>query len=348
MTKVSFFNEKNISYPTSISPLPENIKNIFPLSIRKLIEKLPVQAAFELEEIRVRLNRPIIFYIGKTDYTLTSSGKLTRNIASGIEINKTEIEKILHTISQSSIYAWEEEFKRGYITLKGGHRVGLTGKVILDKGLVKSMKNISGLNFRIAHELIGVATKVMPYLIDKDLGFRHTLLVSPPQCGKTTLLRDIIRQLSDGVPSLNFEGVNVGLVDERSELAGSHEGVPQFNIGFRTDILDGCPKAQGMIMLIRSMSPQVIATDEIGTLEDIMAMEEVLNAGISLLTTVHGRDIEDLVQRPNLCKIIEQKFFKRIIVLSRSLGVGTVENIIDGTNMEPILSKPLKGGWVKY
>lgn len=347
MAKVTIFNDLKDFNPITTDKLPRNIIQIFPLTIRKHLEQLPSHAVQELEEIRVRLNRPIVFYIGKSDFTLTSDGRLARDFSSGIHINKAEMEKILHIISQSSIYAWEEEFKRGYITLKGGHRIGLAGKVILDKGLVKSMKDISGLNFRIAHELIGVADKVMPYIVDKSLGFGHTLLVSPPQCGKTTLLRDIIRQLSDGVPNLNFSGVNIGLVDERSELAGSYEGIPQYNIGFRTDILDSCPKAQGMIMLIRSMSPQVIATDEIGTLEDIEAMEEVLNAGINLLTTVHGKDIADLLNRPNLRKVIDQKLFKRIIILGRSLGVGTIENIIDGTTMKPILLKPLRGGWVK-
>ena len=120
------------------------------------------------------------------------------------------------------------------------------------------------------------------------------MIISPPQCGKTTLLRDIIRQISDGNTTLGLRGHKVGVVDERSELAGCYKGVPQNDIGLRTDVLDGCPKAKGMIMLIRSMSPNIIATDEVGTREDIFAIEEALNAGIKIITTVHGKNLEEV------------------------------------------------------
>jgi len=328
---------------TEKNSFPEYLLELFPLKIRNLFAELPPNILNELEEIRIRTHRPLLLATSLKHLTVSSGGKVTENLPEGYRVTLDDLDKILHKISQSSIYAWEEEFRRGYITISGGHRVGLTGRVILDKGLVKSMKEISGLNFRIARELSGVADLVLPYLIDKTKRVLHTLLVSPPQCGKTTLLRDLVRQLSSGIPSLGFAGVNIGLIDERSELAGMYKGIPQFDIGLRTDVLDGCPKAQGMIMLIRSMSPQVIATDEIGTLEDINAMEEVLNAGISLITTVHGQDIADIRQRPNLRRVIEQKYFRRIIILSRSLGVGTIERILDGDTLEPVLTKPIRG-----
>lgn len=322
---------------------PVHIFNIFPTNIRYLLNDISYAKLNEIEEIRFRINRPIILAAGTQHFTINSQKELTENITAGYLVTSEDIERILHKVSQSSIYAWEEEFKRGYITLKGGHRIGLAGKVILDKGLIKTMKDISGLNFRIARQIIGVASPVLPYIIDSEQRIRHTLLVSPPQCGKTTLLRDIIRQLSTGIPKLGFTGVNIGLVDERSELAGSYGGIPQHDIGLRTDVLDGCPKAQGMIMLVRSMSPQVIATDEIGTTDDIQAIEEVLNAGISLLTTVHGRDINDLRLRPNLRKLLDQKLFSRIIILGRSQGVGTIEKVLDGKTLE-ILSLKSMGG----
>jgi len=322
---------------------PAYIFEIFPINIRSLLTKIPLLILTEIEEIRLRMNRPVLLVTADRHFTIDIGGKISENLLEGYIISAEDMQKVLHKISQSSIYAWEEEFRRGYITITGGHRIGLTGRVVLDKGLIKSMKEISGLNFRIAREITGVSDKILPYLISKNKQIMHTLLVSPPQCGKTTLLRDIIRQISTGIPHLSFRGVNVGLVDERSELAGVYEGTPQFDIGLRTDVLDGCPKAQGMIMLIRSMSPQVIATDEIGTTEDICAIEEVLNAGISLVTTVHGKDINDLRMRPNLRRVIEQRYFNKIIVLSRSLGVGTIENIFDGTTLKPVLTKPIRG-----
>jgi stage III sporulation protein AA len=342
MAKISM---KYLDKPTFINTnkFPIYIFEYFPVKLKNIFKKTPTELLNHLEEIRLRINRPVLLVTSRGDYTVSLKGYYTENIAEGYCVTLDDLEKILHIISQSSIYAWEEEFKRGYITISGGHRIGLSGRVILDKGLVKSMKEISGLNFRIARELPGVADQILPYLIDQDKKIKHTLIISPPQCGKTTLLRDIIRQLSTGIPCLGFNGVNVGLVDERSELAGTYGGVPQFDIGLRTDVLDGCPKAQGMIMLIRSMAPQVIATDEIGTLEDINAMEEVLNAGIKLITTIHGKDLTEVSQRPNLKRVIDQKYFQRIIILSRSLGVGTVESILDGTTVAPILAKPIRG-----
>jgi stage III sporulation protein AA len=326
------------------SKFPRYILDFFPAQLQYFFQDLPSAILADLEEIRLRINRPILLVTSNHHYSVKANGYYTENLAEGYCVTLSDLEKILHKISQSSIYAWEEEFKRGYITINGGHRIGLAGKVILDKGLVKTMKEISGLNFRIARELPGVADLVIPYLLDhQEKRVKNTLIISPPQCGKTTLLRDIIRQLSTGVPRLGFTGVNVGLVDERSELAGTNGGIPQFDIGLRTDVLDGCPKAQGMIMLIRSMSPQVIATDEIGTLEDISAMEEVLNGGISLITTVHGKDLTETKQRPILKRVIEQRYFQRIITLSRCMGVGTIESIIDGNTLNPILNKPIKG-----
>lgn len=347
MVKVSVIEKKvseNVLESVFINKVEQQIFSVFPTTIRNLFSEISRDLLIELEEIRFRLNRPLILITAKEHLTITPKKQLSKILENGYIVTHQDMEKILHKISQSSIYAWEEEFRRGYITLKGGHRIGLTGKAVLDKGLIKTLKDISGLNFRIAKEIIGVADQIMPYLITREQRIRHTLLVSPPRCGKTTLLRDIVRQLSTGIPSIGFLGVNVGLVDERSEIAGTFQGVPQYNVGLRTDVLDGCPKAQGMVMLVRSMSPQVIATDEIGTYEDIQALEEVLNAGVSLITTVHGHNLQDLKQRPYLSKIVEQRLFSRIIILGRSLGVGTIEQILDGDTFEPLLAKPRKGG----
>ena len=180
----------------------------------------------------------------------------------------------------------------------------------------------------------------MKYLIDGSDQFYNSLIVSSPQCGKTTLLRDIIRNLSNGMKNLNFEGVKVGVVDERSEICGVCHGIAQNNMGVRTDVLDSCPKADGVMMLIRSMSPQVIATDEIGKKEDANAIEEALNAGVKLITTVHGNDIEDLDKRPYIKPLLAQKIFARIIVLSNNPKVGTIKQIIDGKTNKVIVSYP--------
>ncbi len=238
--------------------------------------------------------------------------------------------KMLNLISNHSIYRLEEELKRGYITINGGHRIGISGKVLLEQGEVKSIKDISSYNIRIAKQKIGAADKVLSFLLsDREERVHNTLIISPPQCGKTTLLRDIARQLSAGLPKHHFSSKKVGIVDERSEIAGCVFGVPQNEVGPRTDVLDACPKAEGMMMMIRSMSPEVLIVDEVGRQEDTFAIVEARNAGVSVIVTAHGSNMADISKRPSISSLIQQGIFTRYVILSRTRGVGTIEKILD-------------------
>ena len=174
--------------------------------------------------------------------------------------------------------------------------------------------------------MVGCADPVMPYIRKRDW-VAHTLIVSPPRGGKTTLLRDIIRQLSNGKEK--FPGMTVGVVDERSELAGSYQGVPQNDLGMRTDVLDGCPKAEGMEMLIRSMSPAVVAVDELGREEDFKAVESVIHSGCKVIATAHGNSIEDVIQQPLFENLVRRRVFERYIFLDRGDHAGTIQGIYD-------------------
>jgi len=266
--------------------------------------------------------------IDNEDYMITGDGRITRTAHLAYYVTKEDIYKTFQFISQCSVYSFEEELKNGYITIAGGHRVGFSGQVILENNDVKTIKNISGLNIRIAREIIGAADKVLPYIVDK-CQVLNTLIISPPKAGKTTLLRDLVRQLSDGIDRLGIKGMNVGLVDERSEIACCYEGIPQNDVGMRTDVLDGCPKARGIMMLLRSMSPDVIATDEIGRNEDARAIEEAINAGVAIIATAHGSSLEDIKKRPAIRKLIDRNFFDRYIILSKNSGVGNIEAILE-------------------
>jgi len=299
--------------------LPQNLQNRF-LQITN--ERL-----VSLEEIRVRMGKPLIFNFGSQD-------EVTSYV-----VKKEDITKTLQLISDCSLYAFEEELKNGFITIPGGHRVGITGKAVVDKGQVRSLKYITGFNFRVSKEFTGVADKVMPYIIGQQNRVKHTLIISPPCCGKTTILRDVVRQISEGIPWLRFKGVTVGVVDERSEIAGCYQGIPQKDVGIRTDVLDGCPKAEGMLMLIRAMGPVVIATDEIGKTQDIDALQEVLNAGVKIVATVHGESLIDLTKRPGFKYLLEHKIFEIFILLGKSKGVGTLEDVIDGFTQKSLLKK---------
>ena len=282
-----------------------------------------------LEEIRIRKNRPISLVFGDEEVFVNERGQYTIHPEEGIFLKEEDFYNIFQLITASSYYALEEELRQGYITIKGGHRIGFTGQVVMENGSIRNIKNISSINIRIAREIKGVAEKIVPYIIDQNGGPLNTLILSPPRSGKTTILRDLARIFADGISRLGIPGIPVGIVDERSEIAASFRGEPQLDVGLRADVLDGCPKAQGMIILLRSMAPKLIVTDEIGREEDIGALVEASNAGVSVFTSAHARDFEDLKKRPRFLPFLKLGIFERYVILSRREGPGTVEAILN-------------------
>jgi stage III sporulation protein AA len=281
-----------------------------------------------VEEIRLRQDRSLQLCFGTSDGFITESGSITTSPAKGVRPNRDDLMRTFQLIAKGSVYAWEDEVRTGFLTLPGGHRVGLAGRAVTEAGRILTLKHVSSLNIRIAREIPGVSTPLLPRLIEGGR-VRSTLLISPPGAGKTTLLRDLIRQISTGVPALGLPGLKVGLVDERSELAGCTDGVPQRDLGPRTDVLDACPKAEGMMLMIRSLSPQVLAVDEIGREADAIAAMEALHAGVTLLATAHGASLDDISLRPALSGLLQVGMFTRAVVLGRSRGPGTIERVIE-------------------
>ncbi len=298
----------------------ETILKFLPKNIADLINKIPPHQKEELEEIRIRIDRPI-------EITMKGAPRFLSYI-----IRQEDAFHLMNKISQFSIYTLEEELKRGYITVSGGHRIGLAGKVILEDGKVKAIRDIASFNIRIAKEKIGIAEKITPFIF-KDF-WMHTMIIGPPQTGKTTLLRDIARIISTGKDERGIHAYKVGIIDERSEIAGCVNGIPQMSFGPRLDVLDACPKAEGMMMMIRSMSPDVLVVDEIGRVEDAEAIQEAVHAGIKLIMTTHGSSLEEVRNRPSLKSIIDQDIFQRFIVLNRSNGPGTITHVLDGSGKE--------------
>lgn len=283
-----------------------------------------------LEEIRVREGRPIQLVFAGSDAFLAEGGSLTQAPAAAVRATHDDLLRTFQLIARGSVYAWEDEVRGGFLTLQGGHRVGLAGRAVTEAGQIRTLKQVASLNIRIAREVLGAAAGLLPRLM-RGPRLLSTILISPPQAGKTTILRDLIRQVSHGVPGLGLKGVKVGLVDERSEVAGCCAGVPQRDVGPRTDVLDACPKAEGLMLLIRSMSPAVVAVDEIGRPEDAAAVMEALHAGVRVLATAHGYDLSDIGRRPALAELIQAGAFERAVILGRSRGPGTVERVIDLT-----------------
>ncbi|MGF0034100.1 stage III sporulation protein AA [Bariatricus sp. SGI.154] len=295
------------------------ILNVLPCSIRILLQKEQLQYEY-LQEIKLRIEKPLLLiYRGEELMIGNQRGK-------PYMVTKEDVREMLEYISNYSLYAYEQEMKQGFITIEGGHRVGITGQAIIENGKVKNLRYISSINLRMSHEVLGCADSIFPYIADHHRLY-HTLIVSPPRCGKTTLLRDMIRQISDGNGWIR--GMSIGVVDERSEIGGCYMGVPQNQLGIRTDILDCCPKAEGMIMLIRSMGPEVIAVDEIGTAEDVHAIEYAMHCGCKLLATVHADSMEELRRKPLLDQMVAEKYFERYILLGNQQHVGQIEGIFD-------------------
>lgn len=305
----------------------EDVIRLFPGKLRQMLEQADWDPG-QLQEIRLRVNKPLILLSGGREFFLTPKGILSRTPAGAYRVLAEDIRCAMEYLGNYSLYAYEEELRQGFLTVQGGHRVGVAGKILVEQNKVRGVSHISGMNIRFSHQVKGCADPVLPYVIGEQQVY-HTLIISPPRCGKTTLLRDLIRQISDGCGT--FPGCTVGVVDERSELGGSYQGIPQNDLGIRTDVLDGCPKAEGMMMLIRSMSPAVVAVDELGDYEDIHAIEMTLHSGCKLLATVHGSSIEDIRKKPLLERLIKEHTFQRYILLENGLGgrVGRLGSVYD-------------------
>jgi stage III sporulation protein AA len=299
-----------------------NINEILRCFPVKLVHKLDEYFTLKnfnlknLEEIRIRVNRPVLLKIGQAEELIEYT------------INADEILEILQHICDNSIYSYQNQIANGYITIKGGHRVGIAGNAVIKDGKVINISYISSLNFRIAKQVIGASDKILKHVLDVENNtVYNTLIVSPPGVGKTTLIRDLIRRISNGIDQINFKGINVGVADERGEIAAMYRGIPQNDVGIRTDIIDNVPKYIGMTMLIRSMAPKVIVADEIGSKEDVKAIRIAMCSGVKGIFTAHGSSLEDIKLNPNIKELIENNCFEKIIFLSDKKAKGEIERI---------------------
>ena len=303
--------------------MQNNLLQLFPLEKREFW-KMVSDAQEQLQEIRLRANRPIIVIREGKEFFLDKDGDFTENPEEACQVTEKELEGFLNHICHYSPYAFEDEIRRGFITVAGGHRVGIAGQVVLEReSAVRTMKHISYVNIRIAHQIMGVADKILPHLYEKGR-IKNILIISPPECGKTTLLRDIIRQVSDG--NVYGPGISVGVVDECSEIAGSYLGIPQNDVGIRTDVMDGCPKVLGMMLLLRSMAPGVIAIDELGGAEELEAVKQVSYCGSKIVATLHGMGLQDYIKKTHGNRTMEG-IFQCVLILGKENGCPVVKKI---------------------
>ncbi len=256
----------------------------------------------DIQEIRLRLNKPLEIKINSKNFFITKSGVTTNNSSYALLITEDIFSTTLNKIAKYSLYAFQDELKNGFITLKGSHRVGIVGTCVMENNAIKSVKDITSLNIRISHDVKNVA-KDIKKIYQENIS--NTLIISPPGSGKTTLLRDLLRVFSDEF------GKTVGVVDERSEICNENY------VGVRTDVINNCPKSLGMITLLRTMAPEIICVDEIGKEEDVKSILELFNCGVTVVATIHAKDIIEIQKKENIKKLIENKNFDKYIVLTK-------------------------------
>ncbi|WP_281975661.1 stage III sporulation protein AA [Halobacillus litoralis] len=279
----------------------KEIIRLFPSPIQHLLKSEVCWKS--VQEIRLRVDRPIEILDSSHHQKLKGTLMTPENLSF-----------VLNQISQFSLYRFKDELKEGFITIEGGHRVGLAGKANTHHNEVDTLKHISFMNIRVAKATSGQVESLVPYLY-KDGKWQSTLIIGPPHSGKTTVLRELSKYI--GSSHRGYQAAKVAVVDERSEIAASMKGVPQLEVGERTDVMDACPKAEGMMMMIRSMSPDVLIVDEIGGETDALAVREATFTGVDVICSIHGNSLSGVRKRPSANRLIEEQIFERYLILER-------------------------------
>lgn len=282
----------------------EDVLDYLAEKIKKEIKKY-MSNIQNIEEIRLRTNKPIILK--------NSNGN---NLLIHI-VSKEELLETFQKVCEQSIYSYQKQICEGFITIKGGHRVGITGSCVIENGKIININYISSLNFRIAREKKDVSNKILKYILNEN-DVNNTLIISKPGCGKTTILRDLVRKISTKK--------TCGIVDERGEIASMYKGEPQNDIGILSDVMDNCTKSDGMKMLIRSMSPEVIVCDEIGNKQDIEAINYAMCSGVKGIFTAHGNSLEEIMLNEQISQLLE-KYIVQIIIVLDDKKRGEIKNI---------------------
>ena len=272
---------------------------ILPSRLRRIAMELPENDRARAEEFRLRAGRCMSVLLPEGERSLEAI------------VTSEELETLCDIAAEFSRYASMETLKQGFLPVRGGFRVGLCGSAVMKDGAVTNLKQISSAVIRISREQRGIARDIAPRLF-REGRFCSTLLLSPPGGGKTTLLRDLVRQLSvgEGVPPQR-----IALMDERGEVAVMYRGQPQMDVGPRTDVLDGCPKALAIPMALRAMNPQIIAVDEITVREDLQAMAQAAGCGVALLATIHAANVAELEQKPLYRELLANRVFRQAVLI---------------------------------
>jgi len=291
------------------------ISSYLPDRIKRVVDRISPAIASRLEELRINAGLPLMGVFGGFDRFIAEDGSFADRPEEAFIVGREEVEELFYRLCEHSVYAYQEDIARGFLTLRGGCRAGICGRVVYQGQTIRGMKDISSVCIRISRELKGCAEEVFPFIRSGRHDIFNTMVISPPRCGKTTILRDLCRIISTGSEKADFAGLRTVIVDERSEIAACWRGVAQNDCGPRTDVLDGCRKHDGIEMALRGMSPAVIVVDELGSRQDAESVKMAWNAGARIVATAHAYDIGDLKERLGFGMLIGKGGFERYVVL---------------------------------
>lgn len=291
--------------------------------IAALLEKAPLMLRLHAQEVRLRVGRPLALFDGRAHIFLDGEGRPAAP-EQGYRISRQELAACFRSLCGYSIHSHQGQLNEGYVTVQGGHRAGICATAVYEDGVLQAMRDVSSINLRIAREVRGIADE----LLVRQLGGQlySTLLAGPPASGKTTLLREMARQYASGLTGRCYK---VTVIDERGEIAAVSGGVPQNDLGWCTDVLDGVDKPTGILMATRALSPQLLVVDELGTLREVEAMLEGVNSGVKLLVTVHAADRAQLLRKTQVQRLLQAGVLERILLLCADGPPGRVAEMID-------------------
>lgn len=306
----------DIKYLEAIRSLAKNLT--------AMLSSFPTELQGQVREISLRADKPVVISTFGGEYFLKKDGGFSKFMPiSPYIVPREELFDCIKVLTEYSLHSYKSEINSGFITIKGGHRAGLCGSCSYSEGKISSISSISSINLRIARQIKGVAQGLVKQLYSNEVG--STLIAGPPASGKTTLLKDIARCLSNGTLAYNTK---LSIIDERGEIGAVYRGIPQNDIGIMSDVFDGYKKGDGMEAAIRSMSPKVIMADEISGLDDVEKIKQSLNSGVSIIATAHAQSLDELYRKKYICELLQEGSFKHIILLEDARTPCIIKEIV--------------------